>query len=334
MSESENKILRTLRRFFSEEQSEEGEQIFNQWYDSVNDSKGYSDRLTSHERKKHKQNVFRSIKDDLNINESPPFRPFLMNRPGKGKMFNRVAAILVIGTVLSLAGAYLSGVSEQEEIAVVMVHKSNPAGQISEITLPDGSTVWLSAASSLKYPEKFSETDRTIELNGEAFFEVIRDTERPFVVNAGPLTTYVLGTTFNIKAYSEDSDIEVTLATGKVEVAVEGEEQKRVLEPNQKVRYEREVGLGETELADASLARAWTQRELVFIRESFGTIAKTFERWYGVDFVFEDEELKEETFVYHFKELMLQNSMNVLNELAEFDYEIEDERVVIRRSKE
>lgn len=336
MSERKNnRILRSLRRFFSGQPSEEGEQIFKKWFRSFDDSKGYLDLFRESEREEYKKRVFRSLKEDLELDKTHSVRPVSLykKRLSKHNVFYRVAAILVIGVLLSLAGVHLSGVTEPEVVPLAMVEKINPVGQISKIILPDGSTAWLSAASTLEYPEQFSDTERTIRLDGEAFFEVVREMDRPFVVQSGPLSTQVLGTSFNVKAYQEDPDMEVTLATGEVEISVEGEEQKQVLEPNQKVRYEREAGLGEAEAADASLARAWTQRELVFMRKNFATIAKTFERWYGVEFVFENEELKEETFVYHFKELSLQNSMIVLNELADFNYEItENERVVIRRS--
>jgi transmembrane sensor len=326
----DNKIPDALRRFFSGKKSEEGKKIYDQWFRTFDDSEGYLNRLNDSEKEEYKKNVFRSIQKKLNKSSSRKPVPLHKKRPGKFSVFYRVAAILIIGALLSLAGVYLSGVSEPVDIPVVMVERSNPVGQISEFTLPDGSTVWLSAASTLEYPEQFSDENRTVTLDGEAFFDVEQDESRPFVVSSGPLTTSVLGTSFNVTAYQDDPGMEVTLATGRVEVAVQDSEQKQILEPNQKIRYQAETGLSEVSEADALLARAWTQRELVFMREDFATIARTFERWYGVEFVFEDESLKEETFVYHFRELSLQNSMIVLNELAEFDYEIEGQRVIIR----
>lgn len=329
-----NKILHALRRYFSGNKSEEGENIYNKWFQSFEDPKVYLDRLSEAERQQYKDNAFHSLQKKLNHTDT--VTPIQLNKkhPGKRSVFYRVAAILMIGTMLSLAGVYLSGVTEPEEIPVVMIERSNPVGQISEITLPDGSTVWLGAASSLEYPETFSEEARSVQLNGQAFFDVVSDPGKPFTVESGPLFTTVLGTSFNVRAYHDDPNMEVTLATGKVEVTVNDNGQKQKLEPNQRVRFDSENGLGETESVDASLANSWTQRELVFIRESFETIARTFERWYGIEFVFEDETLKEETFVYHFKELSLQNSMIVLNELAEFDYEIDNNKVFVRRSTE
>lgn len=331
--QQKDRILRALRRFFStrDSQDEGGEKIFDRWFDSFDDSEGYLDRLSQREREEYRNRIFQSVNKELKVTEYSYRQPLHRNRTGRWSMFNRVAAILVIGTVLSLAGAYLSGVTEPEVVPVVMVQKSNPIGQISEIALPDGSVVWLSAASTLAYPEEFSGTNRAVDLDGEAFFEVTRDTDRPFIVNSGPLSTRVLGTSFNIRAYRNDPDVEVTLVTGRVEVTANEGGQTQTLAPNQQVSYTREAGLGETREADALLARAWTERELVFMRESFATIARTFERWYGVEFIFEEESLKEEEFVYHFKELSLRNSMIILNELADFEYEITDQKVIIKQ---
>lgn len=328
-----NSILNALRRFFSDTDSrnEKGEHIFNKWFDSFDDSKGYIDSLSEEEREEHQNKVFQSLKDDLNISgrNSPPF---LRHRPGRWSLFYKTAAILVIGIGLAFAGLYLNGVPEPEIEPVAMVQKSNPIGQISGFTLPDGSTVWLSAASNLEYPEKFSETNRAVHLRGEAFFDIKHDPDRLFIVNSGPLSTRVLGTSFNIKAYRDDPDIKVTLATGSLEVVAKNAGQTQTLEPNQQVSFSEEKGLSAVNTLDASLANAWTRRELVFMRESFAAIAQTFERWYGVEFVFEDEALKDEVFVYHFKELSLQNSMIILKELADFEYEIvEGQTVIIKR---
>lgn len=335
MSERENnKILHALRSYFSGNKSEEGENIYNKWFQSFDDSNGYLDRLSEAERQQYKDSAYHALQKKLNNTDT--VTPIQLNkkRPGKLFIFYRVAAILMIGTMLSLAGIYLAEVTDPEEVPVVLIEKSNPVGEISNITLPDGSTVWLGAASSLQYPEMFSKDARSVQLNGQAYFDVVSDSSKPFTVESGPLLTRVLGTSFNVRAYHDDPNMEVTLASGKVEVIVTDNGQKQILEPNQQVRFDSENGLGEMKLVNASLAKSWTQQELVFIRESFESIASTFERWYGIEFVFEDDTLMEERFVYHFKELSLQNSMNVLNELAEFDYEIDNNTVYVRRSAE
>ncbi len=329
------KNLNPLRRYFSGEKSEKGEKIYTEWFRSFDDSKGYLDRLSMKEREEYQNRIFHSLQKKLDSKENVFSSQISLriSRPGKWFVFYRVAAILAVGALLSFAIIHFSGIADSEEVPVI-VERSNPVGQISEITLPDGTIVWLGAASSLEYPEEFSDENRTVQLNGQAFFEVEHDPDRPFIVESGPFTTHVLGTAFNVRAYHDDADMDVTLASGKVEVFVNRNDQKQILEPNQRLRYNDLQGLSEVEHVDASLAKVWTQRELVFIRENFATIAKTFERWHGVEFIFEDESLKEETFVYHFKDLSLTNSLIVLNELADFDYEIDNDTVFIRRSAE
>ncbi len=328
--QQDNSIIKALKDFFSGKKSDEGEKIFNQWFQSHDDSVGYLSRLDDDKREEHKNRVFQSIKEDLDKESSVLPTHDREKRTEKWPAIYRVAAILIIGALLSVAGIYLSIVTETEKTVFATIEMSNQVGQISAFTLPDGSNVWLSAASSIQYPEEFSDQNRTVILDGEAFFEVEQDAGRPFVVKSGPLTTTVLGTSFNVKAYKNDPGIEVTLATGSVEVAVEGSDQKRILQPDQKVQYQADTGLSDVIETNALLARAWTQQELVFMRENFAAIARTFERWHGVKFEFEDESLKEETFVYHFRDMSLQNSMDVLSELADFEYEIDNGRVIIR----
>lgn len=328
-----NKIIAALRDFFSGKKSKEGNHVFNSWFQTFDDSNGYLEKLNHQEKKDYKNKVFQAVQEKINRKiQSEPI-PIRANRKRKRKLVYKIAAVFIIGVLLSVVGVYLNSVSETEDMPVVMIEKTNPTGQISKFTLPDGSVVWLSAASSLEYPEKFPGDMRTIHLEGEAFFDVKRDSDRPFVVHSGPLYTSVLGTSFNIEAYTEDPDMVVTVATGKVEVSLNNTQQKKMLEPNQQVRYDSESGLSEVIQADAFLARAWTQKELIFMRDSFATIARTFERWYGVEFIFESEELKDEVFIYHFKELSLRNSMDVLIELADFDYRIDDQKVYIKQSE-
>lgn len=111
----------------------------------------------------------------------------------------------------------------------VQTHK----GQRKTITLSDGTRIWLAPASTLIYPERFSDTTRNVQLSGEAFFVVAKDKEHPFVVQAGKLITRVLGTTFNIHAYKNE-DSRITLLTGKVALSVTGRKKTGTyLIPNQ-----------------------------------------------------------------------------------------------------
>ncbi|RKR82136.1 FecR family protein [Mucilaginibacter gracilis] len=135
-------------------------------------------------------------------------------------------------------------------------------GEVKKIALPDGSEIWLNAGSSIRYPQTFGRT-REIILNGEAFFEVVHDKDRPFIVHAGTLNTQVLGTSFNIKAYPDDAGAVVAVATGKVGVYHKGGATE-FLTPGQAVNYEKHTGRIakiSTSIADAT---AWKTGRLVY----------------------------------------------------------------------
>ncbi len=116
-------------------------------------------------------------------------------------------------------------------------------GERKQLKLADGSVIWLNPKTTLTYPEKFNGKTREVYLSGEAFFEVAKDKEHPFIVHSEQVNTQVLGTSFNIKSYSGQQDIQVTLLTGKVAVNVQGEKGKSTeIVPNQKVTYNKTSG--------------------------------------------------------------------------------------------
>lgn len=167
-----------------------------------------------------------------------------------------------------------------------MITVANPTGKIQAVHLPDNSTVWLNAASELKYSKQFSKT-RNVELEGEAYFEVSHDAGHPFTVTAGDIQTKVLGTSFNIKAYPGEGAATVSLVEGKVEVAG-ASGVLAVLKPAMQLNFNRQTHMTTTSLLDSNKVLAWKNGMLQFEGESFGNIAKTLERWYGVQFRFAD----------------------------------------------
>lgn len=327
-------LKNALRRYFRGEKSGFGESVFHRWFDSFDDSKGAGDSLTEDRAEKHMDNVFKAVQEEIGgkkLLRTP--LPVKIEKGKRSSVLLRFAAVIIVGSLISLGVFYTSEKLTPEQELVSIIEKKNPFGQISGFHLPDGTIVWLNAGSTLHYPESFRGDEREVELYGEAYFEVAENPDKPFIVRTNSLTTRALGTSFNVKAYPEDGTEEITLVTGKVQVSDKDTRGYQIVNPDQKVRYEPAGGLQEPAETLASLAKAWTQRELVFVRENFGTIAKTFERWYDVEFLFLDEELKNEVFVYHFKDLSLSNSMLVLKELTDFEFEITDQTVIVKKAE-
>ncbi|HEX8609048.1 MAG TPA: FecR domain-containing protein, partial [Pedobacter sp.] len=167
-------------------------------------------------------------------------------------------------------------------------------GQQAQVNLPDGSTVQLNAASSLKYPFSFlGHAKRSVELFGEAFFEVSKDSKHPFVVTTGQQQVEVLGTQFNINAYSLDAPIKTTLLEGSVKIAKQGSSSK-FLVPGQQASVSK--GSIEVENVEVEYAVAWKKGYFLFKDENMEQIMQKLGRWYNIEPVFADQALKKKTF--------------------------------------
>jgi ferric-dicitrate binding protein FerR (iron transport regulator) len=169
---------------------------------------------------------------------------------------------------------------------------STPAGVQYMVVLPDKTTVWLNAKSSLKYPVTFQNTrERYVELTGEAYFEVTHNEQLPFKVRTGELITEDLGTAFNINAYGDEPGISTTLVNGAVRVTA-GNSQV-MLHPGEQVHYKEKMIVSKVNV-DGIVA--WKDGYFRFEDATLESIMRTMSRWYNVSYVFEDEDLRKETF--------------------------------------
>lgn len=164
-----------------------------------------------------------------------------------------------------------------------LVVQTPRAGQYS-LTLPDGSKVWMNAASTIRYPSRFEDAERTVEIDGEAYFEVSKDKNRPFVVKTKKETIRVLGTNFNVNAYDEDSKSTIALLEGSVRVDAKLG-QSKILKPNQQV-----INTGELRVQriDPTEALAWRNGEFMFNDVALAEVMKQIERWYDIEVLIDD----------------------------------------------
>lgn len=169
---------------------------------------------------------------------------------------------------------------------------ATPRGGQYQVVLPDGSEVWLNAASSLKYPASFSGLqERQVELTGEAYFEVAADKDKPFVVVSGQQSIEVLGTHFNVNAYRDEPATKTTLLGGSIRLHSEETEATYVLSPGQQaIKHGTSFQVVKV---DAQSAIAWKNGKFVFNGESLESILLKVARWYDVAIEFQDEQAKE-----------------------------------------
>ena len=228
-------------------------------------------------------------------------------------------------------------------------------GTKTKIILPDGSQVWLNSDSKLSYGARFNDTIREVSLEGEAYFDVIKDKKRPFVVMTNALNIRVLGTAFNIKSYAQDATIETTLIRGMIEVRKNNEPatKKIVLTPNEKLVYNKleallvrpnneqntiakkleslSITTLSKNIPDSSrVETAWIYGRLVFDGDSFETLAEKMERWYNIKITIQNQSISNNRFSGVFEKENVEEAFKALQLITMFKYDIHDNEVLIK----
>ncbi len=198
-------------------------------------------------------------------------------------VIQRAAAVLFIPVFL--LSAYLFIQQGQGNVRTLAV-RTNP-GVVSAFDLPDGSKVWLNANSELRYPSDFNADTRTVELTGQGYFEVTKNAHKPFIVKADKdYSVEVLGTSFNVSAYKDESMIETTLVEGSVKLNVVsgGKRMTQMLKPNEKAEYQKGAGKIKVFGVNTEYDTAWKNGEIIFRNHPMDKVLKTLERHYQVVF--------------------------------------------------
>ena len=169
----------------------------------------------------------------------------------------------------------------------------------TKVVLPDQSVVWVNAGSTLRYGSDFNTNGRSVQLDGEAYFEITRDSLKPFIVKSKKLDIKVLGTRFNVKAYGMDEMTDVTLVSGKVNVSLRDEVAHAgdvTLTPNRKLSFNKQTNKVRVSEVDAKDALSWMDGSLKFSEQPFMSIAKDLERKFNVRIRVERDLLRKEIF--------------------------------------
>lgn len=212
------------------------------------------------------------------------------------------------------AGAAGQGAGKKGQEMASVVLMTTPRGKDCHLTLSDGTRVWLNADSKLEFPEQFRGARRTVRLSGEAYFEVAKDSRHPFVVETEYLTTTVLGTSFNVRAYTV-SDASVTLVEGRVQVASPSVRKPVVLKPGQRLDV-----VGSRFSMNTVNTYAYTQRKegfFYFPDDTMRQIMVELGRWYNKAVVFEDA--SHMNLRLHFVAERTQSLAEIVNSLSEMD---------------
>lgn len=210
----------------------------------------------------------------------------------RNSIFNRkyiysIAASIAFIIVLSTTALYFFGIFDGKSDSIIWTENVTQMGQKLILSLSDGSDITLNGDSKLKYPERFEYNLREVYLEGEAFFNVIYDSSRPFIVHSGNLITTVLGTQFNINAFNNSNEISISLVEGKVKVTNKeknGIKGNVILAPAQKLVYNLKNDFSSIKEFDSLQEIGWKDNIIVCNDESLEKVFTRLERAYGIKF--------------------------------------------------
>lgn len=222
------------------------------------------------------------------------------SRKGKRVILSvlKYAAIAVLLLCFgSLAQYFLSPNLKTDPIYLEQTQFEVPFGQMSKITLPDGTLIHLNSGSKLSYKNNFSSGNRNVDLTGEAFFDVKTDKEHPFTVNTtGAINMKVYGTSFNVRAYPEDREINATLVEGSIGILDNSGNELTRLAPGENAKYSDDFKRIVVAQVDTEFYTSWKDGLVTFRNESLEQISLKIERWYNVEIVIENPELANELY--------------------------------------
>jgi len=239
------------------------------------------------------------------------------------------SAILLLLSFGFISGRLLKadrGIPQMAEITVTR-------GSRAQLTLPDGSMVWLGHDSHISYPDRFTGNVREVHLKGEAFFDVAADPENPFLVYTSGPTIRVTGTRFYIQDYNDESNIEASLYSGKIDLLLNNRLLKKMV-PGQRLVYHKQTGLLSPEAFEPEFYEYWINGDYSFNDQTFSHLAYMMKRIYNVELIFDNRELMEKRFtgsmssednIYTLLEIFKKSSS------VPFTYSIDKNRIYIHR---
>jgi len=225
--------------------------------------------------------------------------------------------------------------SEELESTNSMWHKLVvPVGGEYQLQLSDGTKVWLNSDSELRYTDQFVGKKRIVHLKGEAFFEVSKDKERPFIVKTSTMDVRVYGTEFNVMAYEDENLAQTTLVEGSIGVNLKNEMgivQTEMLEPDMQIEYLRGNVKGKLKEVQASLYTGWKDGKFQFNNEELGSIMRKLSRWYGVKFFTQNQDLQKIKFSGEMKRFDDFSTILKLLEIgSDVEFEVKGKTVTVR----
>lgn len=320
-------IKRIFQLYIGKNFSRRGKALFGRWL-FAEQGQEEKNRLVEQLWKQSKGHITDETEQDWNRLKqkvtSHPHHLFL-------SVWTKYAAIIGL-MLLSVGGTYWATLHFTPVRQADMVEFFVPFGENQQITLPDGSDVWVKAGSLLIYPENFKNTDtRTIYLTGEAAFHVQKNKEQPFIVKTACMDVQALGTTFTVESYPNDSFTAATLEEGSVLVSLkQGEQRSVILKPSEQLLYSHNNKAYTLRNVDLSFYRMARKGYLIFENATFNELVSEIEKKYDVSVHYNAKKYAGASYNVKFSPSeSLEEVLDILHQLAGLEYTIKGNNVII-----
>ena len=267
-----------LYKYFKGNATIEEEKQILDWVDASDENR----KTFQKERMLYDIALFSNEKQSIHANNKARIIPML-------KWTTRIAAMIAIvwGCGFLFKDYQYSRLAQLQTVTV-------PAGQRAQITLADGTKVWLNSQSTLTYASNFGRQERNVSLDGEAYFQVAKDSLKPFLVHVDKYCIRVLGTSFNVSAYSGDKTWYTTLVEGAIAVGGIGNEIR--MSPCEQLCIDTDSGQCELREVNPELYTSWVGGKFYFKAYTFEELVRRLQRWYDFDVLYRDEGIRQRRF--------------------------------------
>lgn len=297
------------------------------------------------------------VKDDhlLTVQNSTPIKNKFWNTSNR----IMIASFSIFIFIIFSLGLFYNSKSKEIQPTVKSSEITTKDGSKTSIVLPDGTKVWINAGSKITYNNNYGNKLREVSLLGEAFFDVTKNPEKPFVIHTSRMDIKVLGTAFNVRCYPNENKTETSLIRGRIEVTLKDRQSEKIyLKPNEKLTLlndniipaELPINTRNKQITEPTeplvtighithkptdskiiIETSWVENKLEFRSESFEDIAHKMERWYGVKIFIQDEYLKQEHLTGSFETETVDQALLALQYTTKFKYSINKNTIIITK---
>lgn len=246
-------------------------------------------------------------------------------------LFMKIAAVIIPLIALTTLLWFIKPTLFSDTINNLAINTQK--GEIKTTTLTDGTVVYLNPETELIFPEKFNDTVRKVQLNGEAYFDVAKDKNRPFIIELQKATIKVLGTSFNVKSYQEEKNIDVLLDEGSIAFKTDDTNLNKLI-AGETIKYNKQNGsVQKSKLPQKISYLKGKDNVIIFNNDNLKTVLNTLSRWYDVSFAVKNADTYQFSYTTFFKNAELQDVLSELETISKIKFKKNKEVIEVIHQK-